>query len=64
MNNPRLAIDFRGPGDTAGAMRSLDQTAMELLREADSGLDRGDATRDRLERLERMVSLLILRSHE
>lgn len=65
MNNPRLSIDFHGPGDTLGAMQSLEDTAAELLREFATGIDYGDTPRDRLTRLERMVSLLILRNaHE
>lgn len=56
----RFSIDFHD-NDPSGAMASLPETAGEMLRELDTGLDYGEPISDRVERLERMICMLILR---
>lgn len=58
----RFPIDYHD-NHPAAAMASLPETAVDMLNQFDSGLDFGEPIEDRIERVERMICLIILRGN-
>ncbi len=56
----KYPIDCHNPGDIQ-AIHSLNDTAADMLRDVDAGFRTEELPHERLDRLERMICLLILR---